>query len=247
MLFGGSPATTSPDLERLLLDTARLAPVNARLFYLAVTWLSQYANFVARHRLKRLVETQLVHEDQPVVGALLALAVSHGATKELLIAAEVCRKAVSGRPLFEVHARATALTRIARSQACPAGLRWNLWVPDERPKREALRPARWLLQHNPGYLDRIVRKGDLRCTILLALQHDAPEGVVASEVALAALCSANRIAVRHALDDLEREGHALRQPSPGRRNTRIVLRQTRIDHTAWQAARRASAGTGCGA
>src|SRR5690606_9599526 len=112
VLFGGRPARTSPDLERLLLDTARLAPINARLFYLAITWLSQYGNFVARHRLKRLAETELAYPHQPAFAALLTLAVKHGASKELLIAAEVCQPAEEIGPLFEVHHRSPALVNL---------------------------------------------------------------------------------------------------------------------------------------
>lgn len=223
VLFGDRPARTSPDLERLLLDTARLAPTSARLFYLAITWLSQYSNFVARHRLKRLVEAELALSHQPALAVLLTLAVKHGASKELLIAAEACEPAEESGPLFDVHRRSPALANLARRHACPEGLRWNLWLPDEPPKLDALRPARWIIERNPTYLDRIVRKGDLRASILLTLQHDVPGGSVESETALARLCSANRLAVRHALDDLEREGYALRQATPGARNTRIAL------------------------
>lgn len=223
VLFGGRAARTSPDLERLLLDTARLAPTSARLFYLAVTWLSQYGNFVARHRLKRLVEVELAHSHQPALAALLGLAVKHGASKELLIATDPCHAADEAGPLFDVHRRSPAQADLARRHACPEGLRWNLWLPDEPPKLDALRPAHWIIERNPNYLDRIVRKGDLRASILPTLQHDAPNGSVESETALSRLCSANRLAVRHAVDDLEREGYPLRQPRPGARNTRIAL------------------------
>lgn len=223
VLFGGRPSRTSPDLERLLLDTARRASRNARLFYLALTWLSQYGNFVARHRLKRLVETACDDALHPAIATLLSLAVKHGASKELLIATRGCRPAERIGPLFDVHRRSAALSDLARRHACPEGLRWNLWLPDEPPKLDALRPARWIIERNPDYLDRIVRKGDLRISIVLTLQHDVPRGGVASETALARLCSANRVAVRHALDDLEDEGYVLRRKAPGARNTRIAL------------------------
>jgi len=226
VLFGARPARRSPDLERLLLDTARFASEHARLFYLAVTWLSRFGNFVARHRLKRLVETDLEARHQPVLGALLALAVRHGASRELLIAAEVCRQADAPGPLFDVHRRSPAFTKLAHRHACSQGLRWNLWLPDEPPKHDTLRPARWIIDRNRDYLDRIVRKGDLRCSILLALRHDTPDGHAKSETALAEMCSANRIAIRNALDDLEREGYTLRQPEPGARNIRIALAAT---------------------
>jgi hypothetical protein len=223
VLFGSRPAGRPPDLERLLLDTARLAPGNARLFYLAVAWLSRYGNFVARHRLKRLVETQLDVEHQPVLAALLALAVKHGASREWLIGAKACKPTAVPGPVFDVHRRRPALAKIAQRQACSQGLRWNLWLPDESPKLDALRPARWIIARNPDYLDRIIRKGDLRCSILLVLRHDARGGGLESEVALAEACSANRMAIRSALDDLEREGYTLRHPQRGVRNIRIAL------------------------
>jgi hypothetical protein len=142
VLFCRRPARRSPDPERLLLHTARLAPGSARLFCLAISWLSRYGNFVARHRLKHLIEGELPGEHQPALGAMLALAVKHGASKELLIAADVCRKAADPGPLFHVHRRSEALGQIARAQACPEALRWNLWLPDEPPKTDALRTAR---------------------------------------------------------------------------------------------------------
>ncbi len=102
-------------------------------------------------------------------------------------------------------------------------LEWNLWIPEQPPRHDALRPASWILERNPGLEDRIVRRGDLRATILVTLRRDAPDGRVESEAALAKLCSANRVAVRKALADLELEGHCLRRREPGKRRTAILL------------------------
>ena len=223
IFFGASPARRSPDLERLLLDTARLVPANPRLFYLAVTWLSRYSNFVARHRLKHLVECDLEPDVQPGLGVLLALAIKHGASRELRIAADICAPAEVPRPVFNVQRRSRELEQLARERASDEGLGWNLWVPDQPPKLDALRPTHWLIANNPSYLERIVRKGDLRCSILLTLRHDVPGSTVESEMALARLCSANRLAVHKALDDLEYEGYELREQDPGSRSRRIVL------------------------
>ncbi|NJL31901.1 MAG: hypothetical protein HC898_09860 [Phycisphaerales bacterium] len=151
------------------------------------------------------------------------MAVHHGATRELLNIAEVCAPSDTPRPLFKVQQGNPSLSRIAQQNACPQGQRWHLWLPDAPPKLDALRPVSWIIDRNPDYLDRIVRKGDLRASILQVLRHDTPDGTIASEVALARKCSANRIAIRHALNDLEYEGYPLRQPSAGARNIRIAL------------------------
>lgn len=205
MLFNCAPAQHTPDLERLLLETARRAPGNARLLPLSVTWLSAYGACVARHRLRRLVESELEPEHQPALGLILSAAVDHGASRDLLLAAEVCRPASPERPLFDVHAE-EPLRSLARSTASPAALAWGLWIPEIAVKPEALRPIDWILRENPSCRDRIIRKGDLRVSILESLRHDTAHGVAASESQLARLAGANRSAVRKALEALELEG-----------------------------------------
>lgn len=232
ILFGSRRAPTSPDLERLLLETAQLAPDQPRLFYWVVTWLTRYSGFVARHRLKRLVRDELEPAAQPALAAMLVLAVKHQASRELLIAAQACQPADIAGPLFNIHRRRPALNSLIHEHACPDTLPWKVWVPDQAPNTDALRPAQWILDHNPDYLWRIIRKGDLRATILLTLSHDTPDGQVDSEVALAELCDANRIAIRKALDDLEQEGHLLRHQTPGVRNIRIALSTAKTSHAA---------------
>lgn len=213
MLFGTTPSRRSPDLERLLLDTVRLAPTNARLFVLAVTWLSQYANFVARHRLKRLVLTELEPEARPVLGLILDLAIQHGAAGNLNIAANVCGKATPPRPLFDIHASSDTRRQFAQRAACAAAKRRDLWTADVDLKLDALRPASWILEKNPSFRERAIRKGDLRATILETLRHDIPGHEVPSELTLVNLTAANHLAVSAALDDLELEGACHRRPN----------------------------------
>jgi len=224
VLFGGSADATTPDLERLLLDTARSAPGHARLFTSAVSWLARYDVFVARHRLKRLVRDELEPESGPVLGLILDLAIRHGASPTLNIAGNLCGRADPPRPLFDVHASSDVRRRLAERTACDAARARGLWAPDVSIKDDALRPGWWIVQRNPSYAERAIRKGDLRCTVLEALRRDAPGQAVASEQALMGLCAANRPAVAAALDDLEREGLRLRQIDPtDRRRHRIVL------------------------
>jgi len=46
-----------PDLESLLLETARLVPGDPRLYTVTVSWLSVYSSYVARKRLRVLART----------------------------------------------------------------------------------------------------------------------------------------------------------------------------------------------
>ena len=223
VLFGTRPSASSPDLERLLLNTARHAHAEPRLFSSAVTWLTEFGNFIARHRLKRLA-TELDPTSKPVLGLLIDLTVKHGATREFRSIAAICGKREEAGPLFEVHASTPARRQLAKNNACPEALKRNLWAPDVEPEPDVLRPASWALDNNPDYFNRIVRKGDLRATILEVLQRDLPDHTADSEVQLAELCGANRPAIRSALDDLEREGFELRSHHPtDRRRTQIQL------------------------
>ena len=206
VLFGCEPSGATPDLERLLLDTARRCHTNTRVLLVAVTWLASYGQFVARHRLKRLALDELEPEYQPVLGLIIEEAVSHGATRDLLIVCAVCTRVAEPRPLAAVQRDGGPLARIAERHASEVSRRWGVWAPPVTPKGDAVRPAAWLLRHNPDFRERIVRKGDLRVSILETLRRDVLGSVAPSESALTRLSGATRTAVRKALASLEMEG-----------------------------------------
>jgi len=225
VLFGCKPSRETPDLERLLLATARRCPDNARLLPIAVTWIVEYGGFVARHRLKRLVQDELTPDDQAALGLIIEEAVANGATRDLLIVAEVCSPRENPAPLSTVQRDNAALARIAEKHASEASRRWGVWTPPVTLKRDAIRPVSWLLARNPGYRDRIVRKGDLRVSILETLRRDVPGGTAPSESALTRLSGATRTAVRKALTALELEGEVIVGAEPGNdRDHRVALR-----------------------
>lgn len=206
VLFNCRASRRTPDLERLLLDTARACPDNARLLPLVVTWLSQYGQFVARHRLKRLVQTELEPEHSAILGLIVEEAVTAGGTRELLIVSEVCEPRRLTGPLSRAQRTEASLAEIAKRHASEASVRWGGWTPPVVPKPDAIRPVSWLLEHNPELRERIIRKGDLRVSIIETLRRDVPGGTVQSEVALANLSGATRAAVRKALGALCLEG-----------------------------------------
>lgn len=206
VLFGCEPSRETPDLERLLIDTARKCPDNARLLPLAVTWLVEYGQFVARHRLKRLVQTELEPEPQAILGLLIEEAVRFGATRELLIVSEECHPLSPAVPLSRVQRDNASLTHISERRASELSQKWGVWTPPVEPKPDAVRPVGWLLDHNTEYRERVIRKGDLRVSIIETLRRDVPGHIVASEAALSRLSGATRAAVRKALDALRLEG-----------------------------------------
>ncbi len=206
VLFNCRASRRTPDLEHLLLDTARACPDNARLLPLVVTWLSQYGQFVARHRLKRFVQTELEPEHSSILGLIVEEAIAAGGTRELLTVSEACEPRRPAGPLSQAQRAEVSLAEVAKRQASEASARWGVWTPPVVPKPDAIRPVSWLLEHNPELRERIVRKGDLRVSIIETLRRDVPGGTVPSEVALAKLSGATRAAVRKALSALQLEG-----------------------------------------
>lgn len=211
LLLHCAPARATPDIERLLLDTARGVETNARLHTLAVTWLVAHGLFVARHRLKRL-SLELRPEHQAALGLLIEDAVALGASRELAVAAENCRPLARARPLFAVQRGDADLEAIAERHASPLSLQWGVWAPGAQLKHASLRPATWILAHNPSLAERAVRKGDLRASILEVLRRDVP-GRLASTSQVARLCSVTRTAARKAVAALVREGAVVVAPT----------------------------------
>jgi len=203
--FNSPPAKHTPDVERLLLETAVELGENARLFPLIVTWLYQYGEFVARHRLRRLLIAELPAVHQPAIGLLLDSAIHHGAAAELAIVCDACSPALEPAPLFRSHRSSPELRDLAARTASDLSRRWGLHAPEVQLKPDAIRPVAWLLGQNPSLRSRIIRRGDLRASILETLRIDF-KGWVRSESELARLTGATRPAVRHALRSLILEG-----------------------------------------
>lgn len=222
-LFNCAPSEEPVDLERLLLDTARRCGENARLLPLAVTWLADYGHFVAKHRLKRLIGAELEAEASAVLGLILESALKHGAAPDLQVPLEACRPARPGRPLSPAYGADPALAAIAEKNASTTSRRWGVWTPEPDLKSDAVRPVQWVLAQNPNYRDRVIRKGDLRCSILETLDRDLG-GRAKSESELARLCGAQRTAIRKALAALVQEGE-VEVFSPNRRDHVIARRR----------------------
>lgn len=219
--FNVEPAGRTPDIERLLLDTARIASSDSRLFAMAMTWLSMYDKLVARHRLARLVIAELEPGYRPVLGLLLELSQGARGGSHFNSVIALCAPAELPGPLFDVDRASPALAARAKRRAGEASKRWNLWTEELPLKKDAIRPAAWVIDRNPEFRARADFKGDLRASILEVLRADASAG--ASESELARHCGVTRMAVRSALADLELGGWVARETN--RNRMRTVIRE----------------------
>lgn len=224
VLLNVKPARATPDVERLLLDTAKACPFNPRLFVLAVTWLRAFGVYVAAHRLKKLAADDLGPDDQATLGLIIDTAADHGGAKYLRrTVTDSLSCAQSPGPLFELDRG--ELAGLVKTEATGTSLRWGRWVQPVTLKPDALRPPAWVIEKNPSLSWRAAHKGGLRCSVVEVLRRDLA-GREVCEAALARGCGATIPAVRAALQDLRRELPELRITRRlGRSGTRIRLEQ----------------------
>jgi hypothetical protein len=192
-------AQHTPDMERLLLDTARVASTNSRLFILPAGWLTLYSDFVAKHRLVRLILDELEREHRPTLGFLLdwakAAALANGHRFNQAI--DACGNAIDAVPLLEVDRQNTELFRLAEEQASPLSRKWGRWMEDFELKTRALRPAHWIAEQNPSLCERALTGGDLLASAIA--ECEAAGGMIESETELARRCGVSRPAMREAI------------------------------------------------
>lgn len=194
------------DLERLLLDTARVSSANSRLFTLVVTWLANYGGYVNGRRLAHLIESDLEREFQPTLGLLLELAVknSKGAKKcRFSSAIKACASANESHPLFDVERRNSTFVQLAKQRASEISRKWGRWSAEIELKTDAIRPTGWVASHNRTLARRAVLT-DLQSQIIAECEFAG--GKMDSEADLAKKCRASRPATRRAVEKLELAG-----------------------------------------
>jgi len=214
--------THESDLERLLLDTARVSSANSRLFTLAVTWLAEYGRYVDCRRLTRLVECELEIEFQPTLGLLLELAAKHskGAKKcRFKSAIQACASANEPHPLFDVERRNSVFIRLAKQRASEISRKWGRWSAEIELKSDAIRPLRWVVSHNPSLANRALMSG-LKSQIIAECQKAGGRVNSASELAMK--CGVSRPAARNAIEDLELAGRVHTYPQGRSRVVEIL-------------------------
>jgi len=204
------------DLECLLLDTARGSHVNSRFVEMAVTWLTYYGDYVATHRLARLILDELEREHRPALGLILETAQSHRRDRRFNKAIEACGQAIDARPLYEIDRRNTFFTRLAEQNASALSRKWGRWAGEIGLKTNALRPAYWVAEHNPHLRLRVLCSSDVAASMIAEAQSQGGTLRYASELDVSRDFVASRGAVRDAINRLEHAG-LLRREHDGRR------------------------------
>jgi hypothetical protein len=214
IMFNVRPVDQTPDIERLLIDTASVLTSVPRLLPACVSWLVRYWRLVCRHRLAGLAIELRGTAASAALGLMLDFAKDCADTEHFNLAIKLCTPAQTPKPLFTVDRLSEPLASLARQNTSPIGLQWGLWCENIEPKEDAVRPLSWVMEHNPALKWRAVFGGNLRASILEILSADLQAGQ--SESRLARRCHATRKAVREALDHLEFCRLVLRHPAAGK-------------------------------
>ena len=199
--FNIAPSDSTPDIERLLIDTAEALPDNARLFVVVVSWLCRNYRLVCKHRLAAFAGQTGDRLVLASLGLMLDIVKTRLGIDHFNIVIKKCKPLKKPMPLFAIDRKSKSLTAIAKSVACPEGVKWGLWCQDVQLKDEAVRPLEWIMGQNQQLNNRAVFNGNLRASILETLTFD--RHACESESALARCCGVTRKAVREALDHLE--------------------------------------------
>jgi hypothetical protein len=204
VLFNVVPAGTTPDLERLLIDTAKVADRDPRLFGMAATWLSRYSHFVAKHRLARMVAEDLEPTGQARMGLMIDFARRFARVLLMPSVLRPCRPLTPPQPLFEVDQSNPVFAKLVADHACETSRKWGLWTEEIDPGYDALRPVGWIPAHNPIFRVRARYQSDLRLSVLMCLKYEPVAS--ASEADLTRRCGVTRRAMHKALDILWQSG-----------------------------------------
>lgn len=199
--FNVEPSEQTPDIEKLLIETAGLCPQMPRLFTVCVTWLTRYYRLVCRHRLAKFAAEIPETETSAVLGLMLSLTKQYTGTDHFNLVIKQCKPIAPAEPLFVLDRKSDALANLAESRSCELGQQWGRWCEAVELKDDAVRPLHWLMDQNPSMQYRALFGGNLRVSILETLAFNPDAGQ--SESALARHCLATRKAVREALDHLE--------------------------------------------
>ena len=207
------PRRKRVDMEDLLVRTLSHARSDARLFWVAASWVSVHHNLVNTRRLvgrlKRCGELE-----KAVAGALFSVAKHEVGSVTLLNSVlKHCAPIAPPRPLFTVIEKNAVLTYRAREAALPLFREWGFWQDNISMRTDATRPIRWVLAHCPEFHTRAILGATLEAEIidLVAVVPSSVQDVsTICEVAYSAAHeAASRLIARGWLSRSAQNGHQL--------------------------------------
>jgi hypothetical protein len=165
------------DLEDLIVRTCTLAPGDARLFWVAASWLAAHHNLLNTRRFGRRLAHQEAALTSAVAGALCSVALELAPSAfQLRSVVKHCRPLAESRPLFDALAASPVLVRIVREGSLPIFERWGFWQHEITMKLDAIRPIGWILAHCPEFRMRALFGAELEAEIV-DLLLDTPAAV----------------------------------------------------------------------
>lgn len=151
--FSVAPADHSVVIEDLLVRSAKRAPTDYRLFFVAATWLGVHHRLVDMRRFGRELDV-LRGLDSAVAGAMISIANQVTESPRLEAAQRHCRPLDEPRPLFDRVVQNLLLSEFARQDALPVFARWGLWHDEVSLKIDAIKPVSWILERCAELRDR---------------------------------------------------------------------------------------------
>ena len=166
--FSVAPAEHPSVIEDLLARSAKQAPADYRVFFVAATWLGVHHHLVDMRRFGRELDT--LHElDSAVAGAMISVANQVAQSPRLEAAERHCDPLREPRPLFDRAAQNPVLSELAQQDALPVFLRWGLWQDEVSLKIDAVKPVGWILERCPELRIRALIGASLEGEIIEAL------------------------------------------------------------------------------
>lgn len=210
--FTVAPVRNPVDVEHLIIDSARAAARDARLFWVMASWIAVHHKLLDVRRLGRLLDAVPDDLGSATVGAALDVALTlAGNMKPLKALRRHCRPVAPPQPLFEVMRENRVLSMVVKQESRPEFAAWGLWQHEISDKRDATRPVGWILERCPEFRLRSLLGADLETAIL-----EIVSVMPATISDLAKRTGATRAAVHEAVASLTARGLA-RKPHQGYR------------------------------
>jgi hypothetical protein len=212
----GEPSEEKVDLERLLVDSAVVAPGDAELFWKAASWLATHYKLVDTRRLGRFLD-DLSGVSSAVAGAMVDVALEQSpAARSLRSARTHCRVLYTPKPLFTATRRTHVSAGVAWKTWLPLFKRWGLRHDQMSLVVDEVQPIHWVMTNCPELRVRALLGADLEAAVLEALFEEP-----ATITDLAKHLDATRAAVHDAVMSLVGRGLLLRPTEGYRREVSV--------------------------